>query len=280
MTTRLFTKLSFLNQKDFSSWQEYYFQYQFQLAQNYYIPLIQHWGVEVANKSVLDIGCGNGGFTSAFAQADSDCTGVEIRPVPWPGGSKNPRFLVQDITSINASEVLGAPFDIIILRDVIEHIALPQKHGFFRAIDKLIHPESKVLVTFPPFYSPFGLHQQTLLKRGLKKIPFLGWIPEMLLTPILEWSGETEEDIQEIAHIRECRMTISAFRKLANNADYFIENEKYFHIRPSHEIRYGWKTRESNIGNIPILGEIMNLGTVFLLEKISDSTPSQSKKDT
>jgi len=261
------TSLSFLEQKQFQTWKDYYFQYQFQLAQQYYIPLLQTWGLDIQDTSVLDIGCGNGGFSSAFVAAGGRCTGVEIRTVPWDMVGGNPRFLVQDITATDAPEVLNAPFDIIILRDVIEHITIPLKSHFLRAIHRLIHSRSRILVTFPPFYSPFGLHQQTLLKSKLRKVPFLGWIPGFILNPVLAISGEKLPDIQEVRSIRQCRMTIGAFKKLIQSTGYTILKEKYFHIRPSHEIRYGWKTRESAFGNFPLLREIVNLGTVYLLEK-------------
>lgn len=257
--------MKYLQPRDFESWQEYYFQYQFNLARDYYIPLLAVWDVKIRGKKVLDIGCGNGGFTSAFAQAGAACTGVEIRKIPWKGDSENPRFLVQDITASDAGKNLDAPFDLVILRDVIEHIPLDRKLDFLSAAKKLIHENSQILVTFPPFYSPFGLHQQTLLKKGSRKIPFLGWIPGWLLNPILKWIGETEKDILGVKNIRQCRMTVSGFNSLAEQTGFHISQERYFHIRPSHEIRYGWKTRESALGRVPVIREIVNLGTVYLL---------------
>ena len=45
-----------------------------------------------------------------------------------------------------------------------------------------------------------------------------------------------------------------------------IDKEKYFQVRPSHEIRYGWQMRETQMNSIPLLREVLILGTVYLLD--------------
>ncbi|MBT3824874.1 MAG: hypothetical protein HOF96_07830, partial [Candidatus Marinimicrobia bacterium] len=126
------------------------------------------------------------------------------------------------------------------------------------------------LMTFPPFYSPFGLHQQTFLKSFLKKLPYLGWIPGPILDVLLKIVGESDKARTDVKEIRECRMTLRRFRKMAKKLNYLIENEKYYLIRPSHELRYGWKLRESRLATVPILREIFILGSVFKLSMPQD----------
>ena len=46
--------------------------------------------------------------------------------------------------------------------------------------------DSRLLITFPPYYSPFGLHQQSILKMPLKVAPFLGWLPKFLIKILLK----------------------------------------------------------------------------------------------
>ena len=45
-----------------------------------------------------------------------------------------------------------------------------------------------------------------------------------------------------------------------------IYKERYFSIRPSHEIRYGIKTLRSPFGKIPLIREISVLGTCYILK--------------
>ncbi len=256
-----------LHPEDFDTWQDYYRTYQFNLADEYYLPWLFTTPVRVKGKQILDIGCGNGGFTEAFARRGAWCTGVENRPVKWKSDSPNLRFIQTDITSSDAPDILGGPYDLVILRDVIEHIPGVEKIRFMKSIRNLIKDDARLLVTFPPFYSPFGLHQQTFLKSHVRKIPFLGWVPMFVLIPLLKYAGEDEKSQKNIREIRNCKMTVGGFLRLLKDTGYEIEKETYFHIRPSHEIRYGWKTCESSFGHIPILREFVNMGAAFILKQ-------------
>ena len=262
--------ITHLKPESYPSWKEYYWTYQKKLAELYYIPLFAKWGVPLAGKKVLDVGCGDGGFTAALAEAGALCTGVEIRDFGWEKTHANLRFIQQDILADDAQSVLGNDYDIIILRDVIEHISLDKKHQFMAALRGFISSQGIILMTFPPFYSPFGLHQQTFLKSFLKKIPYLGWIPGGLLDALLRMFGESDKARADVREIKDCRMTLRHFNKILREQKYAIANEKYYLIRPSHELRYGWKLRESRLARIPILKEIFILGSVFKLSILQD----------
>jgi len=255
--------ITHLKPESYATWKEYYWTYQNKLAELHYIPLFAEWGISIKGKKVLDVGCGDGGFTSALAQAGAQCTGVEVRDFGWEYSHPNLRFVQQDILASEAQSVLGDDYDIILLRDVIEHISLPVKHEFMTALQKFAATGGIVLMTFPPFYSPFGLHQQTFLKSPLKKLPYLGWIPGPILDLLLSVAGETDKARADIKEIRECRMTLRRFKQMVGKLKYSIENEKYYLIRPSHELRYGWKLRESKLARIPILRELFILGAAF-----------------
>ena len=101
-------KLSRIKREDFSDWNTYYWTYQYILAEQYYLPRLKLWGVEIENKKILDIGCGDGGFTSAFGRAGGFCTGVEIREFNW-----NPSDNVKYIVMINRLMILNRIFCII-----------------------------------------------------------------------------------------------------------------------------------------------------------------------
>ena len=75
--------LTYIQLENYSNWKEYYWTYQNILAKEYYIPLLEKWGIPLHQKNILDIGCGNGGFTAAFADVGSFATGVEIKQFQW-----------------------------------------------------------------------------------------------------------------------------------------------------------------------------------------------------
>ncbi len=258
--------LTHIKQGDFPNWQEYYWAYQYTLATEYYIPLLTDWNIQLENKNILDIGCGNGGFAAALGKTQASVTGVEIKPFPWKENS-NVRYVVQDITSENATDSIGNDFDVIILRDVIEHIPLIKKQNFLNSALQFGNSSVKTLITFPPFYSPFGIHQQTFLKSILRKIPYLGLKPLWALIPLLKLFGENKESIQNIREMHSCRMTLSGFEKLIHSLQLVIEKERYYLIRPSHEIRYGWRTIEMNRKPIWGLRELGTLGVTYLLRR-------------
>ena len=257
-------ELSTIKREDYPDWKTYYWTYQYILAEQYYIPRLQSWGVEINKKNILDIGCGDGGFTSAFDKAGGYCTGVEIRDFDWKP-SKNVNFIVQDIYKDTSIEKIGDDYDLILLRDVIEHIPISQKKQFLRSIINFGTQKTNILITFPPFYSPFGLHQQTLLKSSLRKLPYLSLLSDTFLSPLLNLFKEDKKTINNILDIRESRMTISAFYQLINEIGLTIYKEEYFLIRPSHEIRYGWKMRKFNKKPLKGLRELITLGTCYLL---------------
>ncbi len=260
-----------LNLSDFPSWADYYWTYQYNLARDFYVPKFKDRGLRPDGLRVLDIGCGDGGFTAALADWGADCTGVEIKRFDRKKcGSPRLRYIVCDITAPGAREFLddgGAGFGLVVLRDVIEHIPWDRKAAFFESVAGLMAGGARLLVTFPPYYSPFGLHQQTLLKSKLRKLPGLSLLPAALFDMLAGLTNEPEEARAAIAELRRCRMTISGFRKLAAETGLWVIDEEYYLFSPSHEIRYGWKTRRSPLGAVPAAREVFVMGAEYLLGK-------------
>ena len=255
-----------LDVNNFSTWKEYYFQYQKLLAADYYIPRLKSWGVDISiNGNILDIGCGDGGFITAFKELNCECIGVEKKDFNWEL-KNNVTFLVGDITEESFRQQVKNKWDLVILRDVIEHIPLNDKLIFLNAVYNLMTRNSTLLITFPPFYSPFGLHQQTLLKSFLRFVPYLGWIPKRMLISILNLIGDNQ-NTSEIDEIYDCKMTIRQFNHLINESGFIIKNHEKYLIRPSHEIRYGIKMRKANLTDLPILREGLVTGCTFILSK-------------
>lgn len=258
-----------LKRSDFDTQEEYYWTYQYRLAACYYIPLLNARGYRIEAKRILDIGCGLGGFPAAMAdRGAAECVGVEIDTDvrrPSAGNRPNLRFVFVDITSADALEKVGTNYDLIILHDVIEHIPLVEKEKFLSALKQFCRNSTSILITFPPFYSPFGLHQQSLLKSKLRIVPFLGWLPLGSLKPILKLLGEDADAYDLLQEIKDSRMTIRSFKKMLARLGFSIELEQYYLVRPTHEIRYGWRTRISSIKNMPVLSEVANSGALYLV---------------
>ncbi len=254
--------LTYLNKKNFENWNEYYWKYQYNLANEYYIPLLKKWKFGINNKKILDIGCGNGGFTAAFGNY-SKITGIDIKKFPWKN-IKNVTYQSYDI--FTNPKILDTDYDLIILRDVIEHIPITVKKQFIKKALEYGNPNVHLLVTFPPFYSPFGLHQQVLLNSKIKYLPFLSLIPKNIMISLLKIINENKLCIDDISEMYDCKMTIKSFEKILTNLNLNVKKSKFFYSRPSHEIRYNFKTRIVNHRPIPILKELYVLGTTYLIK--------------
>ena len=68
----------------------------------------------------------------------------------------------------------GVQFDLVILHDVFEH--LDHKTEVLEKLKSYMRPGGRLMITFPPYYSAYGAHQQ-LLNTPWMKIPFLHLVP-------------------------------------------------------------------------------------------------------
>ena len=256
-----------LDKNNFSSWKEYYFEYQRSLAADYYIPFLKDKnGVKLKDKNILEIGCGNGGFIDAFGDYSDNCVGFDLKDLEWD--KSNVTYHRLNVFDQNLTDKIDLKFDVIILRDVIEHLDNRQTDMLFKQIDLISNKDTLILITFPPFYSPFGLHQQVLLKSFLRFIPYLSLIPKELIKILTEGDKDNKDGVEELLSLYDSKKSIGMFYKLVSQNGYRVLDEKFFHIRPSHKIRYGLKTIESRfIWNIPMLRELLITGTVFLIKK-------------
>ena len=253
-----------IDKSKFKDWKSYYLSYQETLASNYYIPYLNDNNIEINNKKILEIGCGNGGFIKAFSKYSPNCTGFDIKNLNWDDDEL--RYLHLNIFDENFDSQISDNFDIIILRDVIEHIDNDLNDLLFKKIKSLSNESTVILVTFPPFYSPFGLHQQALLSSFCRYIPFLSLIPKIMMKII--FCCRKNKNIDEMLSLYDAKMSIGSFYRLIRKFNYRIIDEKFFHIRPSHELRYGFKTKESKfLYKIPILRELLITGTAFFIKK-------------
>ena len=254
-----------IKKSDFPNWKSYYLNYQKLLAQSFYIPLLSSKEIDInAESKILDVGCGDGGFLSAFSELSKECHGNEIRDFSW-GKINDVKFIIGDICSEEIKERLMPKYDLVILRDVIEHILKDKKINFLSSVKNYMDDNSRLLVTFPPYFSAFGLHQQAFLKMPFKVFPFLGWLPKIVIYFILKITNQSNvwEDLEEI---KNSKMTIRNFRRLIDQCGFEICFDERYIIRPSHEIRYGIKMKKANWLRVPLLEEVLISGCTFILK--------------
>lgn len=119
-------------------------------------------------------------------------------------------------------------------------------------------------MTFPPYFSAFGAHQQ-FLRSKFGRMPFFHLVPFSLrLIPRLK--GEEERLVSEIRKLARLRMGIARFERLATENGYLIAQKKFYIVGPNH-IRFNLTPVDAGLfGHIPLIRELLVSGVVYLLE--------------
>ena len=232
-----------------------YFDEQAETTRKFVIPYIERARPVTPDLRVLEIGCGEGGNLVPFAAIGCECVGVDLAErqierareyfVGLPGAERT-CFYYQDI--YKAEDTLGR-FDLIFLRDVIEHII--DQDRFMGFIGRFLRPGGLIFFGFPPWYMPFGGHQQ-ICRSFLAKVPWVHLLPAPLYGSLLRAAGELPGAVEELQHIKQTGISIERFRRILHQHDYRIVEETLYLVNPNYETKFGLTPREQ----FPLLGHI------------------------
>ena len=252
-----------------------YWEYQYRLGKEYIIPLLSDWGVSLSEKKVLDIGCAEGGVLCSFADLGVEGYGIELSSSRLLIAKEMARkhhiptihFIIADINQMPLQSN-QKPFDFILLRDVFEHLIDKQK--IMSKLNSIMGDKTTLLITFPPFYAPFGGHQQ-LLSSWLKRVPYFHVLPFPFWSVFRWYIKQFDKNsgyLNEVEKLRSHRITIDRFWNLAKVHGFKVVKKRYYITRPSYRLRFGWPVIISNrLARIPIMREFVISGAFFLLEK-------------
>ena len=161
---------------------EQYFNEQAATTQKHVIPYLREVMAITEHTSVLEIGCGEAGNLKPFLDIGCHCTGNDISCSRIELGKKffanhnnieKLNFICEDIYNVQPT---GNQFDLIIMRDVIEHI--PNQERFMGFVKSFLKPGGKFFLAFPPWQNPFGGHQQICRNKFLSKLPWFHLLPK------------------------------------------------------------------------------------------------------
>ncbi len=116
-----------------------------------------------ASRRVLDIGCGGGGKTCYYATLGArEVCGVDPVPHYRADAEQFARKLgLADRVSFITADAASLPhpdghFDTIIMNDTFEH--LDQPVAVLRECARVLAPDGRLFLNFPPYYHPYGAH--------------------------------------------------------------------------------------------------------------------------
>jgi cyclopropane fatty-acyl-phospholipid synthase-like methyltransferase len=230
---------------------EKYFEEQAFTSGNYVIPFIESIRKLEHGTSVLEVGCGEGGNLKPFLDMGCKVTGVDILEPKISNAKKffEKHELRKNLTLI-ASDIYDPPrelekkFDLIIMRDVLEHIHDQEK--FMNYIKSFLKPEGLFFLGFPPWQNPFGGHQQMCYSKFLSKLPWFHLLPGRLYPGLMKIFSEPESRIQDLLEIRQTRITIERFQRIIKREKYPVIKRTFWFINPNYKIKFGLKPRQMN----------------------------------
>jgi 2-polyprenyl-3-methyl-5-hydroxy-6-metoxy-1,4-benzoquinol methylase len=247
---------------------KFYWQYEYDVVAKHLLPILRSWGVGIEGKMLLDVGCGDGGGISVFYDAGMICKGFDIEPrrielAKAMQGSRNLDVGLGNIY-LDTPPCAGETFDLVLLHDVFEH--LEQKSLVLKKLSDYMKPDGSLFITFPPYFSAFGAHQQ-LLHSKLGKMPFFHLLPFALSKIMPSLPNEAKAFVDEITKLSRMKMGMAKFERVVSESNLQITQRKCYVIGPNH-IRFGLTPLDAGIfGKIPVLREFAVSGVLYLLKK-------------
>ncbi|MBM2840012.1 MAG: methyltransferase 11 protein [Bacteroidetes bacterium] len=247
---------------------QFYWQYEYDVTAKYMIPLLEQWGDPLKVASVIDVGCGEGGGLCAMFDAGATCCGFDLEPgrVEAAKQLKGKRAIHLTTGNLYGSKLPynEHQYDIVVLHDVFEH--LERKQEVLEKLKRYMKPEGRLMITFPPYYSAYGAHQQ-LLNTPWVKIPFFHLLPFALTKILPRLKNETKWIVEEVQKLGVLKMGMHKFEQIIDRGAMKLVGKQAYIISPNH-IRFGLKPIPAGpIAEIPILGEVACTGVVYLLAK-------------
>src|SRR5215471_12574104 len=149
--------------------------------------------------NVLEIGCAEGGVLKAFLERGWVGVGIELSGFRVQLAKEyladeiaagKAAVISKNIYDVARKEISENLFDLIILKDVIEHIHDQEK--LLNRLKDFLAKDGKIFFGFPPWYMPFGGHQQVCKNKLLSVLPYYHLLPGPIYKAMLRAGGESE----------------------------------------------------------------------------------------
>ena len=260
---------------DFHDKRSVYFQQQYEHSRDYIIPFVKEHLPQNKGLNICEVGSAEAGVLKAFIEEGHKGIGIELSKSKIERAEKFMseelqqglvKFYHRDIHLFN-KEDLGYGFDLIILKDVIEHVHDQQK--MLEKLKKLLNKNGIIFIGMPPWTMPFGGHQQMLNNKFLSKLPYYHILPRPIYKWMMELGEKRPEVIESQLEIKDTQISINRFYKIAEKVDLKVLKKQFYLINPNYKYKFGLKPRKQFklLAGIPYLRDFFTTTAYFVLGK-------------
>ncbi|NOY37699.1 MAG: class I SAM-dependent methyltransferase [Chlorobi bacterium] len=259
---------------DFHQDKKRYYEIQYKNARHSILPFVQPFLDLNRECQVMEIGSAEGGNLKPFAEAGCTCTGIELSAPRIQLAEEfastlvkkgKIRFIHSDIHNINPADHPEMRFDLIFLKDVLEHIHNQEK--MIRALKAFLKPGGIIFFGFPSWYMPFGGHQQMCHSRFLSRLPWIHLLPMPAYKTILRWINRHPRQNEGLIEIKKTGITIRRFERICRSEKLIILKKQFYLVPPIYIYKFNIKTRKlpAIIGKIPLLREFFTTSAYYVI---------------
>jgi len=185
------------------------------------LGLLAH--LSLADKTVLDVGCGNGVYTLSVAQVAQTAIGIDIE-------RDRLREAQEDAVNLNASSkyveanaeclpFLDSCCDVVMIIEALEHIKNPEIA--LKEAERVLKSQGYLVVSVPNRLYPLEMHYirigKTIIRGFYGQMPFFSWAPRFIRKRFQTARIYTKKEITEIIEENgfvACQVQYSAFPRL------------------------------------------------------------------
>ena len=249
-----------------------YISFQYRTAKEHIIPFLE---LPQRSLRVLEIGCAQGGVLQAFLERGDQCLGIDLNADFLAEAHKHFAaeiaagridFIERNIYDIDPARDFDALFDVIVLKDVIEHI--PEQARFMAKLRDFMAPGAKVFFGFPPWQMPFGGHQQIARGRWLGKLPYVHLLPQSLYRGLIRAAGEPPAVEKELLDCKTTGISLERFERTVRQSGLRITKRQHWLLNPIYEYKFGLRARKQfgAISALPYLRNFLTTCGYYVVE--------------
>jgi SAM-dependent methyltransferase len=228
-------------------------------TRSYVLPFIEKTKAISDGVKVLEIGCGEGGVLKPFMERGCYCVGVDLDQFRIDLANEffaneinlgKAAFLCKNVYDPEFLSKYEGFFDLLVLKDTIEHI--PDQEKFIPYITKFLKPGGQIFFGFPPWYMPFGGHQQVCRNKLASMLPYYHILPRQLYKGILKMMGESESIIRDLMDVVDTQITIERFEGIVRHSGLKVVAKQHYLINPIYIFKFGLQPRKQ----LPVISAI------------------------